>query len=46
MLRLRELLDLLLVGFVGLAVFGTLLLMALTNRVCLILKGVGEWVQA
>lgn len=46
MLRIREILDLLLMGVVGLAVLGALLLMVLTNRVCLMLKGVGEWAQA
>lgn len=42
MLRIREMLDLLLVGFVGLAVFGAFLLMMLTNRVGLVLRGVWE----
>ena len=36
MLRIREILDLLLVGFVGMAVFGAFLLIVLTNRICLV----------
>lgn len=33
--RLREVLDLLLIGFVGLAVLGAVLLIVVTNCVCL-----------
>jgi len=46
MLRIREFLELLLVGVVGLAVFGLVLLMVLTNQVCLILRGGSEWARA